>query len=114
KARSVPDEPVKVPNQRGRVSFARGGPQTRTLQVFINLADNSRLLDSAESGGIIGYPPFAEVTTGMEVVDRLESKYADQPTRLQGEISVKGWPWLDARFPGLDRVVGTKITKEWR
>jgi cyclophilin family peptidyl-prolyl cis-trans isomerase len=113
KSRPVPDEPVKVSNTRGRVSFARGGPQTRTLQVFINLADNTRL-DNAVSGGIRGYPPFAEVTKGMDVVDRLESKYGEQPTQLQEEMSANGWSWLDAKFPGLDRVLHTTVTKEWR
>ncbi len=113
KSRRTPDEPVKVSNVRGRVTFARGGPESRTLQVFINVADNKRL-DDANAGGIVGYPPFAEVTEGMDIVDKLESKYGEQPTRMQGEISTKGWPWLDERFPGLDRILRTRVTKEWR
>ena len=43
----VPDEPVVVSNLRGRVSFARGGPESRTTQLFINLADNARQADEA-------------------------------------------------------------------
>jgi cyclophilin family peptidyl-prolyl cis-trans isomerase len=113
-SRPVPDEPVKVSNTKGRISFARGGPRSRTLQVFINLSDNSSSLDRAAPAGIVGYPPFAEVVTGMNVVEKLESKYADQPTPLQQEMSQMGWAWLDAKFPGLDRIKTTRVTKEWR
>jgi cyclophilin family peptidyl-prolyl cis-trans isomerase len=113
RSRPVPDEPVKVPNLRGRLSFARGGPTTRTLQVFINLVDNNRL-DDMNAGGVRGYPPFAEITSGMAIVDKLESKYGEQPTGRQGEISEKGWAWTDQQFPGLDRIVRTRVTKEWR
>jgi cyclophilin family peptidyl-prolyl cis-trans isomerase len=112
--RPVPDEPVKVANTKGRISFARGGPRSRTLQVFINLGDNSRSLDRVNAGGVVGYPPFAEVVSGMAVVEKLESKYGDQPTMLQQEMSEKGWSWLDAKFPGLDRIRTTRVTKEWR
>lgn len=112
--RPVPDEPVMVPNTKGRMSFARGGPQTRTLQVFVNLGDNSRSLDRMNAGGVVGYPPFAEVVTGMLVVENFESKYGDKPTPLQEDMSNKGWSWLDAKFPGLDRIISTQVTKEWR
>ena len=112
--RVVPDEPVKVSNTAGRVSFARGGPQSRTLQIFINLADNSRRLDQAVQNGVQGYPPFAEVVSGMDVVLRLEGKYGEAPGRLQQEISRSGWASVDAQFPDLDRIVRARITKEWK
>ncbi len=34
------DEPVRKPNARGRVSFSKNEPNTRTVQVFINTDDN--------------------------------------------------------------------------
>src|SRR5262245_39387820 len=55
----IPDDPVKHPNSRGHVSFACAGPNTRTTQLFINYADNSRL-----DG--MGFSPFGVVTQGME------------------------------------------------
>src|SRR5690606_36001626 len=62
-----PDEPVRHSNVRGTLSFARGGENTRGTQVYINLRDNARL-DTLNG---FGFPPFAEVIDGMEVVDSL-------------------------------------------
>jgi cyclophilin family peptidyl-prolyl cis-trans isomerase len=109
----VPDEAVRVANTRGRIAFARSGPETRTQQIFINLKDNSQRLDANVVNGVRGYPPFAEVVRGMAVVARLESKYGEAPGRLQGEISRTGWATVDAQFPDLDRIVKARITREW-
>lgn len=109
----VPDEPAVQSNTRGRISFARGGPESRTLQVFINLADNIRL-DTMTTGGVKGYPPFGEVVQGMDVVDKWEKKYGEQPGRLQGQISRSGWKTVDEQFPDLDKILKARITKEWK
>jgi cyclophilin family peptidyl-prolyl cis-trans isomerase len=109
----VPDEPVKASNRRGTLSFARGGPQSRTIQVFINLVNNARLDDMA-AGGVAGYPPIAEIIQGMDVVDKWESKYGEQPGALQGVISSRGWGPIDQQFPGLDRILKTTVTKKWK
>lgn len=110
----VPDEPVIVSNTRGRVAFARSGPATRSQQIFINLKDNSQRLDTTVQNGVRGYPPFAEVVRGMDVVLRLEGKYGEAPGRLQGEISRSGWATVDAQFPDLDRIVKAKVTRAWK
>merc|ERR1719277_1767178 len=41
--RAIQDERVQVSNSRGRLSFAASGPNSRTNQVFVNLADNGNL-----------------------------------------------------------------------
>lgn len=57
--------PLRAPRvgPRGTVSYAMTGPDARTTQLFVNLADNSRL--DAE-----GFAPVG-VVEGMDVVDRL-------------------------------------------
>jgi peptidyl-prolyl cis-trans isomerase A (cyclophilin A) len=94
---SIKDDPVKSSNKPGFITFAMGGKDTRTTQVFINLGDNSRL-DS------MGFAPFGEVTSGMDVVKSFYSGYADAPTSHQGEITNEGKAYLDKNYPKLDSI----------
>lgn len=94
---NIKDDPVKSSNKPGFITFAMAGPNTRTTQVFINLGDNSRL-----DG--MGFAPFGEVTSGMDVVKTFYSGYADAPTSHQGEITNEGKAYLDKNFPKLDSI----------
>jgi peptidyl-prolyl cis-trans isomerase A (cyclophilin A) len=98
---TIKDDPVTQSNKRGFATFATGGPDTRTTQVFINLVDNSRL-DSQ------GFAPFGEVTEGMAVVDQLYGGYGDGPPRGSGpdqdQIQRQGKPYLDQGWPKLDSI----------
>lgn len=111
RGRGLPDEEVRVPNTQGRLSFARGGPQTRTVQLFFNLANNSPRLDTLSSSGIRGYPPIGEVVEGLDVVLAFESKYGNEPSRFQDSIRAGGVAWLEQRFPGLDRIVRVALRR---
>jgi cyclophilin family peptidyl-prolyl cis-trans isomerase len=107
KQRTMPDDPVRQSNTRGTIAFAMTGPGTRSSQIFINLADNSRL--DAQ-----GFAPIGRVTSGMEVVDRLYSGYGEgagggMRGGKQGKILGSGNAWLDAKFPRLDRLVRARI-----
>ncbi|MEZ4702047.1 MAG: peptidylprolyl isomerase [Rhodothermales bacterium] len=107
--RGLIDEPVLAHNARGTISFARGGPNTRTTQVFINLSDNA-MLDNLVNGGVRGYPPFGRVVSGMdEVVAMFNADYGNAPAMRQDSINVAGRAFLDRAFPGLDYVVRAKL-----
>lgn len=103
KDRTIPDDPVRESNVRGTLAFAMTGPDTRTTQLFVNLADNSRL--DAQ-----GFAPIGRVVRGMEVVDRLYSGYGEDAGGglrggRQGEILERGNAHLDAAYPRLDRLI---------
>jgi peptidyl-prolyl cis-trans isomerase A (cyclophilin A) len=92
---SIEDDPVRHGNTRGSVSFATRGPNTRTTQLFINLRDNSAY-------DRLGFAPFAEVVSGMEVVDRLYAGYEEGPE--QPLIDEQGNAYLTREFPNLDYI----------
>ncbi|MDX1676599.1 peptidylprolyl isomerase [Arsukibacterium sp.] len=62
----------KVANKKGTIAMARtNDPHSATCQFFINIADNSFLNHTSESGQGWGYCVFGEVTDGMDVVDKI-------------------------------------------
>ena len=102
---NIADDPVKASNTVGTITYADGGPNTRTTQVFINLGNNAANLDAQ------GFAPFGRVTTGMAVVNKLYGGYDDQPTQLQGQIASQGNAFLKKRFPKLDSVLRARIVQ---
>ena len=98
----IQDDPVKNPNAQWTVTFATAGPNTRTTQVFINLADNSAL--DAQ-----GFAPFGRVTSGMETIAKLYSGYGEQPTSAQGELTAEGDAFVKRTFPKLDRILTARV-----
>lgn len=102
----IQDEPVKMSNVKGAISFARGGPQSRSNQLFINLIDNLRL-DESDFNGVKGFPAFGKVIDGMEVVESINSEYLQEPN--QDSIMQKGNVYLNKNFPNLDYIISTKI-----
>lgn len=100
------DDPVAASNTRGRVSFAKGGANSRTTEIFINFKDNSSL-DAR------GFSPIGEVVEGMEVVDALYAGYGDGPPRGEGpyqaQAHAQGNAYFDEAFPELDRVIRATV-----
>jgi peptidyl-prolyl cis-trans isomerase A (cyclophilin A) len=103
---NLQDDPVKERNTRGRITFATAGPNTRTTQLFINYADNSRLDNQ-------GFSPFGEVISGMEVVDQLYADYGEGAPGGngpdQGRIEKEGNAYLTKDFPNLDYIKTASI-----
>jgi cyclophilin family peptidyl-prolyl cis-trans isomerase len=109
RAARIPDDPVKQSNKRGYVTFAHGGPNTRTTQVFINFGDNANL--DAQ-----GFPPFGQVTGGgMAVVDKINSEYGEGAPRGrgpdQGRVQTEGNAYLMKDFPKLDHIKKATIAQ---
>jgi cyclophilin family peptidyl-prolyl cis-trans isomerase len=118
--RRLGDEPVRHANSRGTISYARGGPGTRSVQLYINLRDNPRLDTLAG----FGFPPIAEVVQGMAVVDSLYSGYGESAGRgeaqagragpSQDSIMTQGNAYLLRGWPKLDYIKTARVVREWR
>lgn len=98
---NIKDDAVTQSNLKGYITFATGGPNTRTTQVFINLADNKRLDAS-------GFAPFGQVTEGMNVVEMMYEGYGEGAPQGAGpdqeQIQRQGKPYLDKGWPKLDYI----------
>src|SRR5437868_12804767 len=83
---NIPDDKVKQGNTRGFVSYGKSGaPNSRSTQVFVNYADNSRLNRD-------GFAAFGKVISGMDVVDKIYSGYGQKPDQQQ--IQTQGNAYL--------------------
>ena len=103
----LPVDQVTQSNRRGFITYAMGGtPDTRTTQVFINFRNNDNL--DAQ-----GFAPFGEVTSGMDVVDKIYTGYGEGAPRGagpdQGRIQAEGNAYLMESFPKLDYIKSARI-----
>ena len=103
----IPADKVTQSNRRGYVTFAMGAsPDTRTTQVFINFRDNGNL-------DAMGFAPFGQVTSGMDVVDKIYTGYGEGAPRGQGpdqgRIQAEGNAYLTKAFPRLDYIKAARI-----
>ena len=100
---NITDDKVTQGNTRGFVTFAKSStPNSRSTQIFINYADNSRLNRD-------GFAPFGKVISGMEVVDKINSEYGQGPT--QTYIEHEGNAFLLKNFPKMDYIKKATIEK---
>lgn len=104
----IEDEPTRSSNVRGSVSFARGGPGTRSAIIFINRDDNTDL-DEMDWNGVQGFPPIGRVVSGMESVDALHASYGDAPMAYEDSISAKGNAFFARMFPSLDSITNVTL-----
>lgn len=97
----IPDDPVKEKNRKGTVTFAKLGPNTRTTEVFINLADNA-MLDTT------GFVPFGRIVEGLEVAGELSGLYGEVQPKGGGPDPAKihqiGNKYLEMQYPRLDAI----------
>jgi peptidyl-prolyl cis-trans isomerase A (cyclophilin A) len=92
---NIKADKVTQSNRLGTLVFATAGPHTRTTQLFINLANNASL-DSQ------GFAPFGEVSSGMDIVQKIYSGYGERPD--QGAIGSQGRAYIEKNFPNIDGI----------
>ena len=107
----IPDEPPLEANVEGAISFARGGEESRTTQIFINLKSNSPRLDTIFYSGVRGFPVVAKVTSGMNIVNAFYKDYGNEPATKQDSIQMKGNNYLRKNYPKLDYINKAYIIK---
>ncbi len=105
---NIHDDPVKRSNTRGMVTYAaQSSPNTRSTQIFINFGNNSSSLDGQ------GFTPFGEVTSGMDVVDKLYSGYGegapDGTGPDQAKVTTLGRAYLEKNFPKLSIIKTARL-----
>lgn len=102
---TIKDEPVRESNVAGTLTFAKSQlPNSRSTQIFINLADNKRL-------DAMGFSPIGKIISGMDVVQSLNGEYGESPTGRQEEIRTLGNEFLDKFFPNLDFIESAQIVE---
>jgi peptidyl-prolyl cis-trans isomerase A (cyclophilin A) len=105
---TIQDDPVKQSNKRGFITFATSGPNSRTSQVFINFGDNARLDQ-------MGFAPFGQVATGMNVVDQLYAGYGEGAPNgrgpNQGRVQSEGNAYLTKDFANMDYIKKATIER---
>jgi peptidyl-prolyl cis-trans isomerase A (cyclophilin A) len=117
RGKSILDDPVKVVNQKGTLSYARGGPNTRSVQLFFNTVDNTPRLDTLNT---FGFPPIGQVIRGVGVLDSLNWEYSGTrggqtfPGPSQDSLSRQGNAYLHRNFPRLDYIVRARISRIWK
>jgi peptidyl-prolyl cis-trans isomerase A (cyclophilin A) len=103
KAAPIKDDPKsKQSNDKGTLTFAKGGPDSRTTQLFVNFKDNPRLDD-------MGFPPIGKVVEGMDVVEKINQEYGEQPN--QQRIQSEGNEYLKDIFRRLDYIKSAKLVE---
>lgn len=116
RGKTIPDEPVRHPNRRGTLSYARGGPNSRSVQLYINTVDNTPRLDTLNG---FGFPPIGLVIVGEAILDSLNWEYSGTrggqtfPGPSQDSIARQGNAYLLRHFPRLDYIVTARIVRVW-
>ncbi len=97
-------DPVVTSNKKGTITFAMAGsPNTRTTQLFINLADNTAL-------DAMGFAPICELVGESDAtIARINGEYGELPTSKQADLQSEGSRFLAREFPNLDFIIRAKV-----
>jgi cyclophilin family peptidyl-prolyl cis-trans isomerase len=99
---AMADEPMRQRNTRGTVAFTTTDANSRMVQLYVNMVDNSAKLDRQRV-----FVPVGVVVEGMDVLERLNVEYGEDP--VQSRIMSRGNKYLDRWFPALDSIVSATV-----
>lgn len=107
---NLPPDPVRASNVRGTLTFAQAGQpsgpgmtaSSRTTQLFFNRIDNGRL-------DALGFAPVCEITSGLDVLDRIHDGYGEKAGRDQRRIQAGGNAYLRQTYPALDYITAARL-----
>lgn len=103
---NIKDDPAAgVSNRPGFITFANAGPNTRSVQLFINLGDNRRLDN-------MGFTPFGQVVEGADVVLKINTEYGENPPDVQGSFQARGNEFILRKFPKLDMIKSVTLVEQ--
>ena len=92
------DDPVEVSNEEGTVSFASGGKDTRTTQLFVNLVDNVSLDQ-------LGFAPVGQVVEGLDIFRAAHNPTPGKTGGLaQERLKKEGIQWIRNQHPKTDLI----------
>jgi cyclophilin family peptidyl-prolyl cis-trans isomerase len=102
---TIPDDqqlqPQRIPFEPGTVSFAGGGKDSRSSQLFISYGS------AASLGTQLWETPIGKVVEGMEHIENLYAGYGDMPPWGHGpeqpKIRSQGLSYMQEQFPEMDR-----------
>lgn len=106
---NLPDDPVRVSNDRGTVVFATAGPNSRTTQLFINTRDGGNTFLDKQ-----GFAPIGRVIDGMSIVDQMYAGYGEGAPAGRGpnqaRIQLQGNSYLRESYPKLSYIRSAKFS----
>jgi len=101
---NIKDDPAKKTNSAGRITFATSGPDTRSTQVFVNVADNTFLDDQ-------GFTPFGELASADDLdlfKHKINAEYGEKAN--QNKIINEGNSlYLQKAFPHMSYIKAEKV-----
>jgi len=108
----IKDDPQlepRIPFEPGTISFAGGGPNSRTSQLFI------AYVSASSFGKELWETPIGKVIVGMDSVNSFYSGYGDMPPwgkgPQQGLIHSKGRKYMEKEYPLSDKFLKCKVVR---
>ena len=108
-AAPIVDDTLKVTNKRRDGGLCPRRPEQPHLAALLQPVDNGMILDATDG---FGFPPFAEITSGIEVLDKIFPGYGEAPD--QGQLMRAGNAYLQENFPKLDYIKSAKVAATGR